>query len=65
MAISTRDRRASVIGRRLWFLRRLPVPDGTINRGDRQQVAGLYRNIPDDGAGGGGSRRRLLMGVGR
>ncbi len=43
MAIDTRDKRASA-GSLLW-LATLPDPDGTIDAGDRLQVAGLYRGI--------------------
>ncbi len=45
MAIDTRDKRASAIsvpipGRGLW-----PLPDGSLNAGDRQQAANYYRGI--------------------
>ena len=33
----------------------LPIPDSTINAGDRAQVAAEYRGIIDGGGGGGGT----------
>lgn len=44
----TRDKRASAIGsRRLPWLRRftLPLADGSLDQGDRQQVVQVYRGI--------------------
>lgn len=43
MAIDTRNKRASALGRRLRPLLNLPTPDGTISAPDRRQVVGLYR----------------------
>lgn len=45
MAIDTRDKRASTVNLLLPFGRVAPVPDGTLDAGDRQQVSGLYRGI--------------------
>lgn len=45
MAIDTRDKRASALGRGLRFLAIFPAPDGTIDAGDRLQIVGLYRGI--------------------
>jgi hypothetical protein len=46
--IDTPQKRLSALARRrLPWLRRftLPIPDGTIDQGDRQQVAFVYRGI--------------------
>lgn len=46
MALDTRNRRASALACGLAFLTVLPAPDGlTLDQGDRQQVAALYRGI--------------------
>lgn len=47
MAIDTAEKRCSAIAtRRLpWFRRFAPIPDGTVDAGDRQQVAFVYRGI--------------------
>lgn len=47
MAVDTRNKRASAIAcRRLpWMRRFLPLADGTIDQGDRQHVAFVYRGI--------------------
>lgn len=48
MAVDTRDKRSSAIGsRRLPWLRRftLPLADGTMSAGDRQQTAFVYRGV--------------------
>jgi len=59
MAIDTRNRRASVIGLDLLALRVLPSPDGTIDAGDRAQLAGKYRGTFEAAAGGAGPFRPL------
>ena len=64
MAIDTHDKRRSA-GAHL-FLQVLPVADGSVNQGDRQQAAFLYRGIAAGGGGGGGTSRRsrlLMLGV--
>jgi hypothetical protein len=45
MAIDTRDKRASVLGWGLVALVALPLPAGTIEQADRQQVAAVYAGI--------------------
>lgn len=45
MAIDTRDKRASAIEVGLPWRGLLPVPDGGLNQGDRQQVAFMYRGV--------------------
>ena len=47
MALDTRDKRSSAILLTLPFRAQLPSP-GTLDQGDRQQVAGLYRGILAD-----------------
>ena len=45
MPIDSRDKRASAISVTLPWRGMLPVPDGTLVQGDRQQVALMYRGI--------------------
>lgn len=47
MALDTRDKRLSALGRSLPFLTVYPIPDGTIDAGDRLQLAWLYRGFAD------------------
>lgn len=53
MAIDTADKRSSAIETSIPWRGRLPLPDGSVNLGDRQQVALLYRGIVASGGGGG------------
>ena len=50
MAIDTAAKRNSAIAtRRLpWFRRFAPIPSGTVDAGDRQQLAFVYRGIESD-----------------
>jgi len=45
MAIDTRDKRASALDLALPWRARWPNPDGSVNQGDRQQIASYYRGI--------------------
>ena len=45
MAIDTRNKRASVIGLGLMFVRCYPAPDGTIDANDRRHIALGYAGI--------------------
>lgn len=45
MALDTRDKRDSAIHIGLPWRARFPVPDGSINAGDRLHFARLYRGI--------------------
>lgn len=58
MAIDTATKRGSAINinspwRGLW-----PIPDSTIDQGDRQMVAYMYSGISANGGGGGGAGNR-------
>lgn len=48
MPVDTRDKRASAIGVAQYYLVQGPLPDGTLNAGDRQHVAMSYRGIAAD-----------------
>jgi len=43
MAIDTENKRRSALSK-IWY-KFFPVPDGTIDTGDRRQAAGYYRGI--------------------
>lgn len=45
MALDTADKRASALACGLDARAVRPIPDGSLNGGDRQQVSGLYRGI--------------------
>lgn len=45
MAVDTRRKRASLIGRGLPFRITLPLADGSIDQGDRRHLLGLYAGI--------------------
>ena len=45
MAIDTRDKRSSAIHVSLPWRGLLPLPDGSLNQGDRQHTAYMYRGI--------------------
>ena len=45
MALDTRDKRSSAIMVSLPWRGLFPLPDGTVNQGDRQQCACMYRGI--------------------
>lgn len=49
MAVDTRNKRFSMIGIDMPFLRVFPNPDGTISAEDRQQYLGKYSGIPFSG----------------
>jgi hypothetical protein len=52
MAIDTRRKRMSALRHVVRNL--LPLPDGSVNAGDRAMLAGLYGGVHDSEAGGGG-----------
>ncbi len=45
MAVDTTNKRYSAMHIGLPWRTSLPIPDGTIDQGDRQQVAWLYRGV--------------------
>lgn len=46
MAVDTAVKRRSVLNARLpWLRRHIPLPDGTIDRGDRQTLLGQYAGV--------------------
>ena len=47
--MDTQDKRASAVHVTLPWRGLLPLPDGALNQGDRQQVAFMYRGIAADG----------------
>lgn len=49
MAVDTRDKRSSAINPSCPWRGQLPAPDTTVNQGDRQHTAGLYRGITASG----------------
>jgi hypothetical protein len=63
MAINSRDRRASCLGKGIDALCVRPNPDGGLNAGDRAQTAAIYRGLTM-GAIVSVRRRLLLLKVG-
>lgn len=45
MAVDTAAKRMSLVGYGMPFRLALPAPDGTLDQGDRQHLAGLYCGI--------------------
>lgn len=61
MAIDTRDKRASAINISLPWRGLWPLPDGSLNTGDRQQSNNMYRGITADSPLGPSPRKDLLL----
>ncbi len=45
MAVDTKNKRYSAIHVGCPWRSSLPIPDGTVDQGDRQHVAGFYRGV--------------------
>ena len=63
MAIDTANKRRSVLANTLPFLVVLPEDDGSMDQGDRQHVAFLYRGILVGVVAAVRRARMLLLGV--
>lgn len=61
MPIDTREKRVSAVSVTLPWRGALPVGDGTIDQGDRQQAGLMYRGILAGAAAAQSNRLRLLL----
>ena len=65
MAVDTANKRYSMLGLGLDFMRLRPVPDGSVDTADRLHFLPLYSGIAASAPVGGGTDTRRHMRVGR